>query len=95
MESQVIGYYQRRVEKQTAKSPVKKYLDSFKFDCIVRNLTPKTIEGYFERLGYLLECLTKKSIGFESTEKRAILEYVHLMKLSMAASGSIAVSGII
>jgi len=42
------------------------YLISFKFDCQVRNLTPKTIECYFERLGYLFSYLKTRKISFQA-----------------------------
>jgi hypothetical protein len=45
MKSRVIGYYQRLVEKLTAKSQFKKYFDSVKLECIFGNLTPKLLKA--------------------------------------------------
>jgi hypothetical protein len=54
-----------RIEARFGDTEFKKYLDSFKFDCLIRNLTPKTVDGYFERLGYLFEYLQGDHISLK------------------------------
>ena len=60
MNNCVIGRI-KRVEALFGQTESKPYLDSFKFDCAIRNLTEQTIEGYYERLGYLLQYLQNKN----------------------------------
>ena len=36
------------------------YLSAFRFDSQVRNLTPKTLDCYLERLGYLFASLQEQ-----------------------------------
>lgn len=52
------------------------YLESFEFDCRVRNLTPKTISVYHERLGYLSRYLCEQSIAIDDTTKKPIKDYI-------------------
>jgi len=66
----------KRVEGKFADSEIKKYLDSFKLDCRVRNLTPKTIDVYFERLGYFFDYLQKNGITLENVTKAHIHDYI-------------------
>ena len=69
------NYRIRRVENGFGASVEKSCLDSFKFDCMVRNLTPKSIGGYYERLGYLLQYLRDNNIESENITKRVIQDY--------------------
>lgn len=73
-------YRIQRVEKEYGESDAKPYLDSFKFDCMVRNLTPKSIGGYYERMSYLLGYLRDNNIPFEQITKRTIQDYIMLLK---------------
>lgn len=45
------------VESEFHKTQFMPYLDAFKFDCQIRNLTEKTIAVYFERLTILFRHL--------------------------------------
>ena len=65
-----------RVESRFDETEFKSYLDAFKFDCQVRNLTHKTLECYFERLGYLFAYLQEQDIPFAEVTKRVIQDYV-------------------
>ncbi len=69
-----------RVEQRFTDSEIKKRLDSFKLDCMVRNLAPKTIDVYYERLGYFLNYLTTLDLSFESITKRTIQNYIMSLK---------------
>jgi integrase/recombinase XerD len=67
------------IERQEARfsdTEFKPYLDSLKFDCLVRNLTQKTIEGYYERLGHFFTYLSKKGITFPEINRRVIQGYI-------------------
>jgi len=52
----------QRCQQEEARS----YLEAFKLDCQVRNLSQKTIDVYFERLGYVLGDLTRQEVPFRS-----------------------------
>jgi site-specific recombinase XerD len=65
-----------RVESRLKASDFKKYLDAFKLDCRLRNLTSKTIEGYYERLGYLFDYLQANSIAFDDIDRKVIQKYI-------------------
>ena len=69
-------YRIQRVEKNFGETDARPFLDSFKFDCRVRNLTPKSIDCYYERLGYLLQYLRDNNIAFEQTTKRVMQDYI-------------------
>jgi site-specific recombinase XerD len=66
----------KRVEARYSDSEFKPYLDSFKLDCMVRNLTPKSIDVYFERLGYFFGYLREHEKTLERVTKRIIQEYI-------------------
>jgi integrase/recombinase XerD len=61
-------------------SSMKKYLESFYFDCRVRNLTSKTMQGYGERLQNFHRFLESKGISFDKVDKRVIQSYILSMK---------------
>jgi len=72
MTEKVVGRYQ-----DTAHRP---FLEAFKFDCQVRNLTPTTIDCYMERLDYLLRYLDDNNIGLTSIDRRIIQDYIMHLK---------------
>lgn len=58
----------------------KPYLEAFKYDCLVRNLTQKTVDCYLERLDYLLRYLGDKAIALASVDRRVIQDYIMHLK---------------
>ena len=54
----------------------KPYVDGFLFDCRVRNLTKTTIDGYAQRLTYLIMWCLSKSIGTDCITHQHIQEYL-------------------
>ena len=54
----------------------KTYVDAFIFGCRIRNLAPRTLNVYAERLGYLARYLDEKSIDIEDVTKQDIQEYL-------------------
>jgi site-specific recombinase XerD len=79
MSTYVVGRVQR-VESQFRDSEFKTYLDSFKFDCQLRNLSQKTIDAYFERLSYFFLYLQDRNIDFISITKKVIQQYIFSLK---------------
>ncbi len=69
-----------RVLAEHSDDGVRPYLDAFNIDCSVRNLTQKTIDVYFEWLGYLLHSTREQSIAFTDTSKRVIQDYIVSLK---------------
>ena len=54
----------------------KTYVDAFVFGCKIRNLAPRTLNVYAERLGYLIRHLEAKSIDIEDITKQDIQDYL-------------------
>ncbi len=54
----------------------KTYVDAFVFGCKIRNLAPRTISVYAERLGYLARHLEGKGIDIEDISKQDIQDYL-------------------
>lgn len=54
----------------------KTYVDAFVFGCKIRNLAPRTLSVYAERLGYLARWLEEKGIDIEDVTKRDIQDYL-------------------
>lgn len=54
----------------------KTYVDAFVFGCKIRNLAPRTLNVYAERLGYLARHLEKQGIDIEDVTKRDIQNYL-------------------
>lgn len=48
------------------------YVDAFVFGCKIRNLAPRTLNVYAERLGYLVRHLEGKGIDIEDLTKQEI-----------------------
>ena len=61
-------------------SPLKSCLESFYFDCKVKNLAPKTIDVYGERLRNFHRFLESKGIDFEKVDTASIQSYILSMK---------------
>ncbi len=57
-------------------SGISPYLESFRLDCSVRNLTRKMMDAYFERLRDFLLYLREEGTPFDAVTKRTIQEYV-------------------
>ena len=64
------------VESESQETEFMPYLDAFKFDCQIRNLTEKTIAVYFERLTILFRHLQYQGIPFGEVTKQTLQEYV-------------------
>ncbi|MFH1372537.1 MAG: tyrosine-type recombinase/integrase [bacterium] len=60
------------------------YLEAFRLDCEVRNLSRKTIDVYFERLGYLLTWLGGHEITFNDITRRTVQSYIVDLKGSVS-----------
>jgi len=54
----------------------KTYVDAFVFGCKIRNLAPRTLSVYAERLGYLARHLEGKGIDIEDVTKQDIQNYL-------------------
>lgn len=54
----------------------KTYVDAFVFGCKIRNLAPRTLNVYAERLGYLVRYLEEKGIDIEEVTKQDIQNYL-------------------
>ncbi len=54
----------------------KTYVDAFVFGCKIRNLAPRTLNVYAERLGYLVRHLEEKGIDIEDITKQDIQDYL-------------------
>jgi site-specific recombinase XerD len=65
-----------RVESRFRATEFKKYLDLFKLDCQVRNLTEKTIDVYYERLGYFFSYIKDEGISFQAICRNTIQQYI-------------------
>jgi site-specific recombinase XerD len=61
-------------------SSMRKYLKSFYFDCKVKNLTPKTMDGCGERLENFHRFIQSKDIPFEKVDRHLIQSYILSMK---------------
>jgi integrase/recombinase XerD len=59
-----------------ANTPYRRFLDSFKLDCQIRNLTPKTLDVYFERLCYLCRYLQAQNVSIEQVQRDTIKGYI-------------------
>jgi integrase/recombinase XerD len=64
------------VDECTVGSNWKTYVDAFVFGCKIRNLAPRTLNVYAERLGYLIRYLEAKGIDIESITKQGIQDYL-------------------
>jgi len=69
-----------RVEKQLEGREILKYLGSFKIDCQLRNLSPKTIDVYFERIGYFAAYLDEIDTRFENVDRAIVQRYIVSLK---------------
>lgn len=54
----------------------KTYVDAFVFGCKIRNLAPRTLNVYAERLLYLVRHLEEKGIDIEDVTKQDIQDYL-------------------
>ncbi len=54
----------------------KTYVDAFVFGCKIRNLAPRTLNVYAERLGYLVRYLEEKGIDIEDITRQNIQDYL-------------------
>jgi len=54
----------------------KTYVDAFVFGCKIRNLAPRTLNVYAERLSYLVRHLEEKGIDIEDITKQNIQDYL-------------------
>jgi integrase/recombinase XerD len=54
----------------------KTYVDAFVFGCKIRNLAPRTLSVYAERLGYLVRHLEHKGIDIEEVTKQDLQDYL-------------------
>jgi site-specific recombinase XerD len=52
------------------------YVDAFVFGCKIRNLSPRTLNVYAERLGYLAKYLEGKGIDIEDVRKQDVQDYL-------------------
>ena len=59
---------------------VQQFLENFYFECRVKNLSPKTISGYGERLQHFYKFLKSRKIPFEEITKSHIQSYILSMK---------------
>lgn len=69
-----------KVEQVWKGSVFEPYLTAFRFDCQVKNLTPKTFDCYLERLGYLCGHLLKRGMSLPQVDKAEIQGYVLSLK---------------
>ena len=69
-------YNVKRIDAQFKETEFRPYLDSFKYECLVRNLTPKTIDVYYERLGYFFSYLQRLGISVNEISKKIIQDYI-------------------
>lgn len=75
MEDHLKRLYQL-VEKCKVGSNWKTYIDSFIFGCRIRNLAPRTLNVYAERLGYLVRHLEVKGIDIEDVTRQNVQDYL-------------------
>lgn len=75
MEDQLKRLYQL-VDEFTVGKNWKTFVDAFIFGCKLRNLSPRTISVYAERLGYLARYLETKGVDIESVTKQHLQEYL-------------------
>lgn len=54
----------------------KTYVDAFVFGCKIRNLSPRTLNVYAERLGYLARHLEARGIDIEGVKRQDIQDYL-------------------
>jgi integrase/recombinase XerD len=54
----------------------KTYVDAFVFGCKIRNLAPRTLNVYAERLGYLARHLEARGIDIEEVKRQDIQDYL-------------------
>ena len=66
----------KMVDGFTVDSNWKTYVDAFVFGCKIRNLAPRTLNVYAERLGYLARYLEKKGVDIEDVTKPDIQNYL-------------------
>ena len=64
------------VDELKVESHWKTYVDAFVFGCKIRNLAPRTLSVYAERLGYLIRHLEAKGIDIEDITKQDIQDYL-------------------
>jgi integrase/recombinase XerD len=79
MRNGMIGRVER-VETRFAGTTFRDYLDAFKLECQMKNLTEKSIDAYFERLGYFFDYLKTNELGLNQVTKRTIQDYVISLK---------------
>ncbi|HEX2897448.1 MAG TPA: tyrosine-type recombinase/integrase, partial [candidate division Zixibacteria bacterium] len=63
-------------EKCKVGSNWKTYIDSFIFGCRIRNLAPRTLNVYAERLGYLVRHLEVRGVDIEAVSRQDIQDYL-------------------
>ncbi|HOD65205.1 MAG TPA: site-specific integrase, partial [candidate division Zixibacteria bacterium] len=64
------------VDELKVESHWKTYVDAFVFGCKIRNLAPRTLNVYAERLGYLVRYLEEKGIDIEDITRQNIQDYL-------------------
>ena len=69
-------YLKTLIESVDRLDVMKKYLESFYYECKVKNLTLKTVNGYAERLGNFYRYIQGEGIPFEKVDKEAVKRYI-------------------
>ena len=54
----------------------KTYIDAFLFGCRMKNLSPNTVNGYAERLGYLVRFLKERDVDIDGISKVHLQDYI-------------------
>jgi integrase/recombinase XerD len=75
MKTRVCAVADKVAEKFVATS-FKPFLDAFRFDCQIRNLTSRTLDCYFERLGYFFDYLSRRGMSLQQVTRQANQDYV-------------------
>ncbi len=70
----------RKVETTFAGTEFEPYLQAFKLDNQLRNLTDKSLECYFERLACLFSHLQRAGVSFGSVNRQTIQTYIMSLK---------------
>jgi len=70
----------QKVEDTFSGTEYEPYLQAFKLDNQLRNLTDKTHECYLERLGYLFSYLQESNTQFSEVERQTIQTYIMSLK---------------
>jgi integrase/recombinase XerD len=65
-----------RVENACGHDSSRALLDAFKFDCQLKNLTQKTLDCYFERIGYLIKHCKESGTELAMIDRGGIQRYI-------------------